>query len=152
MLIHPWDAARDDSEWQQWLAVHDFGQLAVNGLPGEAPYVQPLHFLYDDGRGEVLTHLARPNPVWPALEANPDVVLSVVDDYVYAPGHWQAAGGREDAAEIGRLVVDRRAGAAGYPVEARPAEVGPGGDQGVVVVDELGHGRVDFLRRCGTAG
>jgi transcriptional regulator len=93
MLIHPWDAARDDSEWQQWLAVHDFGQLAVNGLPGEAPYVQPLHFLYDDGRGEVLTHLARPNPMWPALEANPDVVLSVVDDYVYAPGHWQAKPG-----------------------------------------------------------
>ncbi|WP_328431120.1 MULTISPECIES: FMN-binding negative transcriptional regulator [unclassified Streptomyces] len=90
MLIHPWDAARDDAEWQQWLSVHDFGQLAVNGLPGEPPYVQPLHFLYDAERGEVLTHLARPNPLWPALEANPDVVLSVVDDYVYVPGPWQA--------------------------------------------------------------
>lgn len=90
MLIHPWDAARDDDEWQQWLSVHDFGQLAVNGLPGEPPYVQPLHFLYDAERGEVLTHLARPNPLWPAPEANPDVVLSVVDDYVYVPGPWQA--------------------------------------------------------------
>ncbi|MFC3578253.1 FMN-binding negative transcriptional regulator [Streptomyces yaanensis] len=90
MLIHPWDAPRDDAEWQRWLGAHDFGQLAVNGLPGEPPYVQPLHFAYDAERGEAVGHLARPNPLWPALEANPDVVLSVVDDYVYVPGPWQA--------------------------------------------------------------
>ena len=90
MLIHPWDAARDDAEWQEWLGTHDFGQLAVNGPSAEPPFVQPLHFLYDGERGEVLAHLARPNPVWPALEADPDVLLSVVDDYVYAPGYWQA--------------------------------------------------------------
>ncbi|GHH28654.1 FMN-binding negative transcriptional regulator [Streptomyces lanatus] len=91
MLIHPWDAPRDDTEWQRWLDDHDFGELAVNGLDGEPPYVQPLHFTYDAGLGEVVTHLARPNPMWPALLANPDVVLSVVDDYVYVPGPWQAA-------------------------------------------------------------
>ncbi|MGW1895567.1 FMN-binding negative transcriptional regulator [Streptomyces sp. NPDC002004] len=96
MLIHPWDAARDESEWQEWLAVHDFGQLAVNGLPGEPPYVQPLHFAYDPERGprgEAITHLARPNPLWRALEADPEVVLSVVDDYVFVPGPWQALEG-----------------------------------------------------------
>lgn len=91
MLVHPWDGPRDDAEWQRWLSVHDFGQLAVNGLPAEPPYVQPLHFAYDAERGEVVTHLARPNPLWPALEANPDVLLSVVDDYAYVPGPWQAA-------------------------------------------------------------
>ncbi|MFC8675247.1 FMN-binding negative transcriptional regulator [Streptomyces griseorubiginosus] len=91
MLIHPWDAPGSDAEWQQWLAVHDFGQLAVNGPAGEPPFVQPLHFFYDPGRGEALTHLARPNPLWSALEANPEVVLSVVDDYAYIPGPWQAA-------------------------------------------------------------
>jgi transcriptional regulator len=90
MLIHPWDAARDDAEWQQWLAVHDFGQLAVNGPAGEPPFVQPLHFAYDPARGEVVTHLARPNPLWSALEASPDCLLSVVDDYAYVPGPWQA--------------------------------------------------------------
>ncbi|WP_217209637.1 FMN-binding negative transcriptional regulator [Streptomyces sp. AC550_RSS872] len=90
MLIHPWDAPRDDAEWQRWLAVHDFGQLVVNGLDGEPPHVQPLHFAYDGERGEAVTHLARPNPMWPALLANPEVVLSVVDDYVYVPGPWQA--------------------------------------------------------------
>src|SRR5690606_32507506 len=86
MPIHPWDAPHDADEWQQWLAGHDFGQLAVNGPPGEPPWVQPLHFAYDAGRGEAVTHLARPNPLWPAVEANPEVVLSVVDDYVYVPG------------------------------------------------------------------
>lgn len=91
MLIHPWDAPHDDSEWQTWLAAHDFGQLAVNGPPGEPPLVQPLHFAYDPERGEAVTHLARPNPLWRALEANPRVLLSVVDDYVYVPGPWQAA-------------------------------------------------------------
>ncbi|WP_406328368.1 FMN-binding negative transcriptional regulator [Streptomyces sp. NBC_00203] len=90
MLIHPWDAPRDEAEWQRWLATHDFGQLAVNGLPGEPPHVQPLHFAYDAQRGEALTHLARPNPLWPALEANPVVLLSVVDDYAFIPGPWQA--------------------------------------------------------------
>ncbi|MFI9151245.1 FMN-binding negative transcriptional regulator [Streptomyces sp. NPDC053367] len=93
MLIHPWDAPHDDTEWQRWLAGHDFGQLVVNSLPGEPPCAQPLHFAYDARRGDVVTHLARPNPLWPALEANPDVVLSVVDDYVYIPGPWQAAPG-----------------------------------------------------------
>ncbi|MEU9336259.1 FMN-binding negative transcriptional regulator [Streptomyces sp. NPDC048290] len=96
MLIHPWDDARDDTEWRTWLAAHDFGQLAVNGRPGEPPFVQPLHFLYDAGpgaHGEVLTHLARPHPMWPALEADPEVLLSVVDDYVFVPGPWQAAPG-----------------------------------------------------------
>ncbi|MFJ1970352.1 FMN-binding negative transcriptional regulator [Streptomyces sp. NPDC087903] len=99
MLIHPWDAPRDDTEWQRWLATHDFGQLAVNGPPGEPPQVQPLHFAYDAERAEVVTHLARPNPLWPALEANPDVLLSVVDDYAFVPGPWQAA--PEEAPEHG---------------------------------------------------
>lgn len=90
MLIHPWDAPHDETEWQQWLAGRDFGQLAVNGLPGRPPCVQPLHFHYDVAHGLVLTHLARPNPLWPALEAAPDVLLSVVDDYAFVPGPWQA--------------------------------------------------------------
>lgn len=90
MLIHPWDAARDDAEWQDWLADHDFGQLAVNGLPGEPPFVQPLHFAYDAERREAVAHLARPNPLWPALEARPEAVLSVVDDYTFIPAPWHA--------------------------------------------------------------
>ncbi|MCQ4046316.1 FMN-binding negative transcriptional regulator [Streptantibioticus rubrisoli] len=93
MLIHPWDAALDDGEWQRWLGDHDFGQLAVNGRDGEPPFVQPLHFAYDPERAEAVTHLARPNPIWSALTANPRVTLSVVDDYTFIPGPWQAPDG-----------------------------------------------------------
>jgi transcriptional regulator len=96
MLIHPWDAALDDSEWQTWLASHDFGQLCVNGPGGEPPFVQPLHFAYDPERGdhgEVVTHLARPNPIWAAISASPQVTLSVVDDYTFIPGPWHAPEG-----------------------------------------------------------
>ncbi|MFI9052089.1 FMN-binding negative transcriptional regulator [Streptomyces sp. NPDC053427] len=91
MLIHPWDAPTDDAEWQDWLAAHDFGQLAVNGTSGAPPMVQPTHFAYDPARREVLAHLARPNPIWRALEERPTVLLSVVDDYAFIPGPWQAA-------------------------------------------------------------
>ncbi|MET9929685.1 MULTISPECIES: FMN-binding negative transcriptional regulator [unclassified Streptomyces] len=96
MLIHPWDAAHDEDEWRAWLSRHDFGQLAVNGPPGEPPRVQPTHFLYEPEpgpHGRVLTHLARPNPLWRALETSPAALLSVVDDYVFVPGHWTAPEG-----------------------------------------------------------
>ncbi|MYS05102.1 FMN-binding negative transcriptional regulator [Streptomyces sp. SID6041] len=96
MLIHPWDAPHDEDEWRAWLSLHDFGQLAVNGLPGEPPWVQPTHFRYEaepGPYGRVLTHLARPNPLWRALETDPAVLLSVVDDYVFVPGTWTAPEG-----------------------------------------------------------
>ncbi|MFF6793865.1 transcriptional regulator [Streptomyces filamentosus] len=96
MLIHPWDAAADETEWREWLARHDFGQLAVNGLPGDPPLVQPTHFRYEaepGPYGRVLIHLARPNPLWRAIEADAQVLLSVVDDHVYVPGPWTAPEG-----------------------------------------------------------
>ncbi|WP_431950319.1 FMN-binding negative transcriptional regulator [Actinacidiphila sp. bgisy167] len=93
MLVHPWDAPADEAEWQDWLAAHDFGQLAVNGLGDAPPFVQPLHFAYDAARREAVTHLARPNPLWAAIEAHPRVTLSVVDDYTFIPGPWHAPEG-----------------------------------------------------------
>lgn len=69
MLIHPWDGALDDDEWRTWLAEgRDFGQLVVNGLPGEPPVVVPTPFSVDETPTgtDLLVHLARPNPVWGA--------------------------------------------------------------------------------------
>jgi len=92
VLIHPWDAALDDAEWQAWLAEgHDFGQLCVNGLPGRPPLVVPTHFTRDGQ--DLLVHLARPNPVWEAIERDPNVVLAVVGDYAFVPGPWRAKAG-----------------------------------------------------------
>ena len=97
MLIHPWDAALDPSEWQNWLASTDrFGMLAVNNLdPAEAPVVLPIHFTVA-GDDELLMHLARPNPVWPHLEAAAEVRLAVVGDYAYIPTYWRARAGGPD--------------------------------------------------------
>ncbi|SDM17175.1 FMN-binding negative transcriptional regulator [Nonomuraea jiangxiensis] len=89
MLIHPWDAARDNDEWRSWLRTRDFGLIAANGVDGGPPVVVPTHFLYDGDR-EVLLHLARPNPIWAALEANPVAVVSVHDDYAYIPSGWRS--------------------------------------------------------------
>ena len=96
MLIHPWDAALDDAEWREWLASHDkWGVLAVNNLdPARAPLVLPLHFTV--AGEELLVHLARPNPVWPHLEAAREVRLSVHDDYAYIPSYWRARAGGPD--------------------------------------------------------
>jgi transcriptional regulator len=96
MLIHPWDAALEPAEWQNWLASTDrFGMLAVNNTdPGAAPLVLPTHFTV--AGGELLIHLARPNPVWPHLEAAAEVRMAVFGDYAYIPTYWRAKAGGPD--------------------------------------------------------
>jgi transcriptional regulator len=93
MMIHPWDAASDDAEWRAWLAAgRDFGQLIAAGGPDrDWPVVVPTHFLLDGDT--VLLHLARPNPIWPALAENPRVLLTVIDDYAFVPGYWRTTEG-----------------------------------------------------------
>lgn len=84
MLIHPWDAATDDTEWDRWLREgRDFGQLVVNGAPGQPPHVMPTPFVLDGPA--LLVHLARSNPAWPALHDRPQVVMAVTDDYATSP-------------------------------------------------------------------
>jgi transcriptional regulator len=96
MLIHPWDAATDAAEWQDWLASTDrFGVLAVNNLdPAQAPLVLPTHFTL--AGDQLLIHLARPNPVWPHLEAASEVRMIVIGDYAYIPTYWRAKAGGPD--------------------------------------------------------
>ena len=67
MLIHPWDAALDTTEWRDWLASTDrFGILAVNNLdPTRAPLVLPLHF-------------------------------TLAGDYAYIPTYWRPKAGGPD--------------------------------------------------------
>uniref|UniRef100_UPI000D1BE04E FMN-binding negative transcriptional regulator n=1 Tax=Streptomyces carpinensis TaxID=66369 RepID=UPI000D1BE04E len=92
MFIQPWDASLDEAEWQTWIADgHDFGILSVNGLPGHPPVTVPTHFTGDGG--QLLIHLARPNPVWKAIEHAPDVLFTVFGDYAFIPGPWRAKPG-----------------------------------------------------------
>ena len=96
MLIHPWDAALDTTEWQRWLTARDrFGVLAVNNSdPRQAPLVVPTHFTV--AGADLLMHLARPNPVWPHLETAVEVRLTVIGDYAYIPSYWRARAGGPD--------------------------------------------------------
>lgn len=90
--MHPWDAPLDDAEWREWLGRNDFGQLIAAGRGRDVPVVVPTHFRYD-GATTVELHLARPNPVWAAIEENAAVLLTVIGDYVYVPSTWGAAPG-----------------------------------------------------------
>lgn len=89
MLIHPWDAATRD-EWSNVLGRHSFGQLVVTGE--DWPYVVPSHFVHDGG-DQIWLHLARPSPVWSALEQHPRVVFALAADYVYVEAAWNADDG-----------------------------------------------------------
>lgn len=95
MLIRPHDGAKDDAEWKAFLATHDFGQLVVHAEPW--PLLAPTHYVLDGDRA--LMHYARDNPVLAALRARPQAVLTVIGDYAYVPGRWNA--GEESAPEHG---------------------------------------------------
>ena len=91
MLIHRWDAAQDDAEWRAFVLAQGFGHLVAGGGPDrDVPVVVPTQFsLVGD---EVWLHLARPNPVWAAIDENPTVVLSVAGDWAYVPSSWKVVG------------------------------------------------------------
>jgi transcriptional regulator len=93
VLIHPWDEATR-TEWQAALRAADFGQLVTAGHVDGYPVVVPTHFLYDED-ATVLLHLARPNPVWKALEQDPRVVLAVAADWAYVEAAWNANPGTD---------------------------------------------------------
>lgn len=96
MLIHSWDAALTDDEWRDWLAATErFGILGVNNAdPTQAPLMVPTHFTV--AGGELLVHLAKPNPVWAHLESSREVRLAIVGDYAYIPTYWRAKAGGPD--------------------------------------------------------
>jgi transcriptional regulator len=152
MLIHPWDAGLDEAEWQTWLAEgHDFGQLAVNGLPGHPPVVVPAHFTRD-GR-DLLIHLARPNPVWKAIEHDPNVVFTVIGDYAFIPGPWRAPAGTPahdgvPTSYYAAVQFTCRAGIVDDPeakaelLRRQLAHFQPDGDHAPVAVDQPPYGRM----------
>lgn len=90
MLVHRWDAAVDDDEWRSFVHAQGFGHLIAAGRNREVPVVVPTQFVLE---GDVVVlHLARPNPIWAALEENPLVILSLAGDWSYIPSAWKATG------------------------------------------------------------
>jgi transcriptional regulator len=95
MLVHPWDAGSGDDEWRSFVTGQGFGQLIASGRGRDVAVVVPTQFVL--AGDEVLLHLARPNPVWSALEENPMVLLSIAGDWAYVPAAWKAVGDEDPA-------------------------------------------------------
>jgi transcriptional regulator len=88
VLVHPWDAPLDGDEWRNFVVSQGFGHLIAAGRDRDVPVVVPTQFLLD---GDVVwLHLARPNPIWHALDENPTVLLSIAGDWAYVPSAWKA--------------------------------------------------------------
>lgn len=153
MFIQPWDATIDEAEWSEWLATTDrFGVLVVNNLdPAHAPLVLPMHFTLDGG--ELLLHLARPNAVWPHLEAAPEVRLALIGDYAYIPTYWRAKAGGPDEDGVPTsyyasvqfvcrpTIVDEPAEKAEI-LTAQLSDMQPEGRHAEVAVDQAPYGRM----------
>ena len=97
MLIRPHDAGSDDDQWRDFVRTQGFGHLAVSG-DGDVPVVVPTQFVLGDD--EVVLHLAKPNPVFAALESMPSAMLSVAGDWAYIPGSWKAIGDEDPSLGI----------------------------------------------------
>ncbi len=120
MLVHRWDAAVDDHEWRSFLLAQGFGHLVAAGRGRDVPIVVPTQFVLDGD--DVLLHLARPNPVWAAIDENPLVVLSVAGDWAFVPSAWKAIGDEDPRLGIpttyyGAVQVTARAEVIDEPAE-----------------------------------
>lgn len=93
MLIRDWDLPADEAEWRAFVAANAFGHLVAGGRHREVPVVVPTQFVLD--ADQVVLHLAKPNPIWDAIEENPTVLLSVAGDWAYVPSDWKTIGGED---------------------------------------------------------
>lgn len=147
MLVHPWDAPVDESEWRAVLASYRFGVLQSVGLVDGWPVAVPTQFAvaWSD---EVVLHLARPNPFWRALAGDDRVLLTVATDWAYIPTAWKVVDGEDPLMGIpttyyAAVVVAARAEAVDDPegkaaiLRTQLADVQPG----VEVADPREHGR-----------
>lgn len=152
MFVQPRAAGLDEAEGRAWIAEgHDFGQLSVKGLPGHPPVVVPTHFT--DGGNHLLIHLALPNPVWKAVEHDPNVTFGVIGDYAFIPSLWRAKPGipATDGVPTGYYPAVQftcRAGIVDDPeakaelLLRRLAHFQPDGDHAPVAVDQPPYGRM----------
>jgi transcriptional regulator len=97
VLIREVDDTTGPDEWRAFLVAQGFGHLVAAGRGREVPVVVPTQFIVDGD--DVVLHLAKPNPVWSAIDENPTVLLSVAGDWAYVPGAWKAVG--EEAPAVG---------------------------------------------------
>lgn len=98
MLIHPWDAGLDEHEWRAFVTAQGFGHLIAAGRGRDVPVAVPTQYILDGAH--IVLHLARPNPMWTAIEENRRVLLAVAGDWAYVPAAWKAIGDEDPALGI----------------------------------------------------
>jgi transcriptional regulator len=89
VFIHEWDAGTEE-EWRSFVEAHGFGELIAAGRERDLPVVVPTQFVLSGD--EVVLHLLRRNPIWAAIEENPNVLLCVSGDWAYIPSDWKVIG------------------------------------------------------------
>jgi transcriptional regulator len=109
VLIHPWDSPLTGTDTLEFVRRTAFGHLVAPGRR-EVPVVVPTQYVVDPAAGapvagdaafpDVLLHLARPNPIWAALDESPTVVLSVAGEWAYVPAAWKAIGDEDPSLGI----------------------------------------------------
>jgi transcriptional regulator len=97
VFIHGCDAG-DEDEWRSFLATHGFGELIACGRGRDVAVAVPTQFVL--AGDEVLAHFVRANPIWAAIEENPNVLFTVSGDWAYVPSSWKAIGDEDPARGI----------------------------------------------------
>jgi transcriptional regulator len=91
VLIHPWDQGQTDDQWIDFVRAQGFAQLVAGGYGRLYPVIVPTQFVMMSPR-DIVLHLARPSPIWAAIEENPTVALSVAGDWAFIRSDWKAIG------------------------------------------------------------
>ena len=81
-------------EWRAFVATHGFGDLVAGGRDETFPSSCRRSSCSGD---EVLLHLVRNNPIWSAIEENPNVLLCVAGDWAFIPSSWKVVGEEDPA-------------------------------------------------------
>lgn len=95
MLIHAHDSAPDVDAWRRFAIAQSFGHLIASGRGRDVPVVVPTQYVIE--AQQAILHLARPNPIWSAIEENPKVMLSIAGDWAYIPAEWKAIADEDPA-------------------------------------------------------
>ena len=110
VLIHPWDAGTSEQEWVDFVRAQGFGHLVAAGRDRDVPVVVPTQFALAVDAAQVVLHLARPNPIWTALDENPDGRAEHCRRLGLRPGRVE--GDRRRGPALGRAHDVLRGGAA----------------------------------------
>jgi transcriptional regulator len=94
------DADRDDDphRWRAFLIDQGFGHFVAAGRDRSVPVVVPTQYVLTDT--EIVFHLIATNPVFAALEENPEAIMSVAGDWAFIPGAWKAIDDEDPARGI----------------------------------------------------